>query len=135
MALIYRVIRDNLELSEAQIGMGSTELKKLHKARGSLRIRTDGLMEIRMACHNRVRWCTVCPPTSGQTVIWQTHTLELGRTLSRIQLTWYWPGVTAEVRRVICSCEVCQTANSGGNEDLDIVNACTREDHRVASIW
>ena len=39
----------------------------------------------------------------------------MSRTLSRIQLAWYWPGMTADVRRVVRSCEVCQAAKSGGN--------------------
>lgn len=46
----------------------------------------------------------------------QTHTLArigIGRTLSRLQLTWYWPGMTAEVRRVVRSFEVCQAAKHG----------------------
>ena len=39
------------------------------------------------------------------------------RTLRRIQLTWYWPGLTAQVRRLVQTCEICQTAKHGGTKD------------------
>lgn len=38
----------------------------------------------------------------------------IGKTLARVQLNWYWPGMTGEVRRVVRSCEVCQVEKSGG---------------------
>ena len=38
----------------------------------------------------------------------------ISRTLGRIQLAWYWPGMTAETRGVVRSCEVCQAAKKGG---------------------
>ena len=50
-------------------------------------------------------------------MVWHTHDLAhsgAGRTLSRLQLTWYWPGMTAEVRQVVRTCEVCQAAKQGG---------------------
>ena len=30
-------------------------------------------------------------------------------------MVWYWPGMVAEVRRTLRSCEVCQVAKPGGN--------------------
>ena len=39
---------------------------------------------------------------------------EVGRTIARLQLTWYWVGLHADVRRIVQSCEVCQKAKSWG---------------------
>ena len=39
----------------------------------------------------------------------------INKTVSRLLLSWYWPGLTADVRRAIKSCEVCQCAKTGGN--------------------
>ena len=52
-------------------------------------------------------------------MVWQTHNLThsgAGRTLSRLQLLWCWPGMTTEVRQVMRTCEVCQAAKQGGNK-------------------
>ena len=35
--------------------------------------------------------------------------------VARLQLVWYWPGMIAEVRRILRSCEVCKVAKPGGN--------------------
>ena len=47
----------------------------------------------------------------------ETHALThagIQKTLKRIQLNWYWPGMSADVRRHVGQCEVCQRAKSGG---------------------
>ena len=57
--------------------------------------------------------------SSRSSVIWRTHTLAhsgVARTTNRLQLTWYWPGMTAMTRRIIRSCEVCQAAKHGGTK-------------------
>ena len=38
----------------------------------------------------------------------------VSRTIARLQLTWYWVGLHADVRKIVRSCEVCQKAKSGG---------------------
>ena len=30
----------------------------------------------------------------------------MNRTVARLQLTWYWPGIVAEVRRLLMTCKV-----------------------------
>ncbi|XP_067945465.1 uncharacterized protein [Watersipora subatra] len=52
-------------------------------------------------------------------MIWQTHSLThfgVGRTISCLQLTWYWPGLMSTVRRLIKSCEVGQAAKHEGTK-------------------
>ena len=36
------------------------------------------------------------------------------RTLRRLRLSWYWPGMTSDIRRSIKTCEICQAAKYGG---------------------
>ena len=48
---------------------------------------------------------------------WQVHAQAHSgyrRTLSRLQLNWYWPRMVEDVRRLVGTCEVCQTAKQGG---------------------
>ena len=43
---------------------------------------------------------TTSPSLIRGRVVWKTHTLahsEVARTISRLQLTWYWPGITAMI--------------------------------------
>ena len=84
-----------------------------------MRISEKGLLEIRVSPQSKAKWCVICPPALRTTTIWQAHSMAhsgMSRTLSRIQFAWYWPGMTAEVRRVVQSCEVCQAAKSGGTQ-------------------
>lgn len=118
MAVIYRAIQDRKELTEAQINLSSAELKKLYKSRGSIRIRADGIMGIRVASHNKVRLCIICRPKSRQTVMWQicVNSFWHESYIELDKLTWYWPSMTVEFRQIICSCEVYQAAKHGGNK-------------------
>ena len=36
--------------------------------------------------------------------------LGIDRTAKRIQSEWFWPGLTADVRKMVSSCKVCQAA-------------------------
>ena len=119
VAVMYRSIQTKTELTSEEISTGNVELRKLNKQRESLRIRPDGILEIRVAPQDKPRWCVVCPPATRRTVIWKTHCLShsgVNRTINRLQLTWYWPGMTAEVRRTVKSCEKCQVAKHGGTK-------------------
>ena len=117
MAVMYRALLEEETLTEEQLSLGSRELRQLNQRRNALRISEGGLLEIRVCPQNRARWCVVCPAALRITTIWQAHSMAhsgINRTLSRIQLAWYWPGMTADVRGVVRSCEVCQAAKSGG---------------------
>ena len=43
----------------------------------------------------------------------------VNRTTKRLQFDWYWPGMMADVRRTIHSCEICQAAKSGGTKHVN----------------
>ena len=118
VAVMYRSLVQGEPLTDSQLAQGSRELRQLQQRRHALRLGDKGLMEIRVCPQNKARWSVVCPAAIRVPTIWQAHSMAhsgMSRTLSRIQLAWYWPGMTADVRRVVRSCEVCQAAKSGGN--------------------
>ena len=119
VALVYQAIETDQELENETLDIGGRELKQLYQRRHSLRINAEGVLQMRVCPQEIARWCTVCPPALRRTMVWQTHNLAhsgAGRTLSRLQLAWYWPGMTTEVRQVIRTCEVCQAAKNGGKQ-------------------
>ena len=48
-------------------------------------------------------------------IIWQVRKMAHS-VAKRIQLTWYWPGMVAEIRCAIKTCEICQMTKAGGNK-------------------
>ena len=116
VALIYQHLQGQ-ELSRETLQMGNEELRRLHQRIDSMRIRNNGVLEIYLNIQDKGRWCTVCPDIFRRTVMWDTHGQVhsgIQRTLHRIRLNWYWPGMTASVRNLINTCEVCQMAKTGG---------------------
>ena len=82
-----------------------------------MRLNEEVVLEIRLNIQEKARWCSLCPRTSRKSVIWATHQQAhsgMSRTLSRLRLTWYWPGMAADVRKLVRTCEVCQVAKPGG---------------------
>ena len=117
VATMYKAIQTGQDLSPEQIEAGSQELKKLYQRRTSMRLTKQGVLEIQVAINEKPRWVAICPEQSRQTTIWQTHQMShagVGKTINRLQLTWYWVGLHADVRRIVRSCEICQKAKSGG---------------------
>ena len=52
-------------------------------------------------------------------MIWDTHGLAhsgMNPAVARLQLAWYWPGMIAEVRRLLKTCKVCQVAKPSGKK-------------------
>ena len=73
MSVIYKALRDHVEVTLEQFEQGCTELKKLYKIMDSLRIRADGVLEARVAPQNKPRWCAICPLSFRSSVIWRTQ--------------------------------------------------------------
>ena len=98
VARIYEVVKTRESLLAEELQLESTELKMLYAKREALRIRSDGVLEIRLIVNQKAHWCAVCPPATRKTVVWQTHGLAyagMNRTVARLQLVWYWPGMVA----------------------------------------
>ena len=65
----------------------------------------------------RPREVAICPKRMRKDMIWETHNLShagIAKTLTQVRLMWYWPGVISDIRRLVKSCEICQTAKVGG---------------------
>ena len=129
VAKIYRALQTGEPLSAEKLQLGGTELKRLYTRKEALRIRTDGVLEIRLVINKKARWCIVCPSSIKKTVIWETHELAhsgMNRTVARLQLAWCSTGMVAEVRRLLPTCEVCQMAKPGGKVAIDLVGPMPR---------
>ena len=72
-----------------------------------------GLLKIRSQEEPDGKWKVVCPKTLRKPVAWEAHRqghTGIDRTLRRVQADWFWPGMTADIRRLVSSCEACQAA-------------------------
>ena len=105
------------EIDPISISLGSKELKKLNSMLTLMRIREDAVLVSRVLVGGRPREVIVCPKEMRGDLIWSTHSLShsgIMRTLRRLRLSWYWPGMTSDIRRSIKTCEICQAAKYGG---------------------
>ena len=76
------------------------------------------VLEVRLSASGYARWCTLCPKADKNRVILETHKLAhagVHKTVKRLLLNWYWPGLNADVRWLIKTYEICQVAKAGGN--------------------
>ena len=115
VGLIYQLIkRGELTLTSEELELGGRELRRLHDMRQLMSIRADGVLMVNVSAgKNRRTQVAVCPPTIRPSVIWRAHELAhsgMAKTLARLKLSWYWPGMTAEVRIAVRTCEICQMA-------------------------
>ena len=119
VAIIYQVIKQDTELLKETLERGSVELKQLYKMRGSMMINSERILEVRLVENQQEKWRVVCPEISRNVVIWTTHRQAhsgMSRTTNRIKMTWYRPGMTADIHCVIRTQEICQMAKSGGSK-------------------
>ena len=117
VSTIYKAVKDGHALDPQVISLGSSELKKLNTMVTLMKIREDGVLVTRIMTGQRTREVVICPRNLKKEVMWSTHRLSHAgfmRSQKRLMLTWYWPGITSDIRRLVNSCEVCQQAKSGG---------------------
>ena len=117
VATIYQAVRAGTTIPEDEAKLGPPELRWWCALQPSMKIQDNGVLMVRVMVQGKPRWCAACPNPTRTTVIWDTHALThagVTRTISRLRLTWYWPGMTADVRRIVHTCEVCQVAKTGG---------------------
>ena len=74
VSIIYQALEEQVAVTTEQLEQGSSELRRLHRIMGSLRIRKDGVLEAQIARQGQPRWCAICPPSLRGSVIWKTHT-------------------------------------------------------------
>ena len=117
VATILKAVEAQQEPDQSIVNLGSSELKRLCAMFSLLRIREDGLLVARVLIGQRTHEVVICPRSLRRDTVWKTHTLAhagMWKTLRRLRLIWYWPGMSADVRRIIKTCETCQKAKSGG---------------------
>ena len=114
---VYHAVKSGQPLGEDLLSQADPELRRLGKLLPAMSLREDGVLMVRVVLNNRARLCAVCPQDMRSTHIWETHRQVhsgIGRTISKLQLHWYWPGMTADVRRAVKTCEICQLGKHGG---------------------
>ena len=110
VATIYKTVQTGQELPRERIEARGSELQKVYQRVTSMRLNKEGVLEIQLAMDEKPRWVAICPEQNRKTLIWQTHQMShsgVGRTIAGLQLTWYWEGLHADVRRMVRSCEIC----------------------------
>jgi len=63
----------------------------------------EGKLMTQLKINSRLCWCAVCPKPIRR-IILETHRLThsgVMRTVARIKLQWFWPGMMSEVRKTI----------------------------------
>ena len=111
MGKIYQAVAEEKDIEKEALHVGSTELKRLVKVCPHLQINTNGVLTASITKNQKMKIVAVCPPVLRQKVIWETHCQAhsgVGRTLKRIRMSWYWPGMTSDVLWTVLSCDVCQ---------------------------
>ena len=117
LGLIYQAVAKGECLTPLQLHTGDRELRKLHSKLGAMRLNPDGVLCVQLQENGRPREVVLCPTAIRREIVWDAHNqVHSGfmRTLQRIRLSWYWPGMTRDVRSLLARCEVCQAAKHGG---------------------
>ena len=114
---IYQAVQTEQAVDAEALQAGSRELNKLNQMIDSMKIRPDHTLVLEVAKQERKVECLIAPRSIRQSLIWEVHKQAhagIQRTTSRLQLNWYWPGMTVDIRAVVSTCEICQMAKDGG---------------------
>ena len=112
IAMIRKYVKDNVEPSQESLTMGSEEFRKLAGMLPRMTI-SDGILRVKLSVKDRPRTVIVCPTELRPVVVKETHTQThsgVNRTYQKVCLNWYWPGMSADIRRAIRTCEICQVS-------------------------
>jgi len=112
VADLVRAKKEGRRPSEAEQQVKSAEFKYFFDRWDSLRFNGDGLLTITLAAgtNRSDRERVVCPSALRREFIWDTHKQAhagAGRVTRCLQLQWFWPGMTRDVRLRVRKCEVC----------------------------
>ena len=112
VALVKAKLVAGEQLPPLTVETVSSELRRLAALVPHLAVK-DRVLQLQSHEGARDKWLTVCPEALRVPLIWETHKLGhtgISRTIQRIKLHWYWPGMTGSIRRTVRTCEVCQAA-------------------------
>ena len=109
---IYKLVQSpSIDKEFVTTAEDSAETKRLAKMIEHLHIREDGILMATLPLNVCRRTTMICPSIPRKEIITEKHkTAHLGieKTAARIRLEWYWPGLYADVRRHVTSCQSCQ---------------------------
>lgn len=111
---IYTLKKEGKRLTATELQTADRELKTLHDRLDAMVIR-EGILKVQIARSKGMREVAICPAPMRQREIWETHRLAhagIGKTLSRVRLTWFWPGMTRDIRKRVKTCEICQAGKN-----------------------
>ena len=94
------------------VNTSGLELKRLLDLLPRMEVR-EGLLKIKSQEDSETKWKVVCPRTQREPVAWEAHRqghTDIDRTTKRVHAEWFWPGMTADIWRLVSACEACQAA-------------------------
>ena len=112
IAIVRESLMSGSPPDQRAVETGDAELPRLLSLLPRLEVR-NGLLKIRGQQPDPAKWIVVCPKPLREPVIWETHKqghIGMERTTRRVQRDWFWPGLTADTRRMVAACEICQAA-------------------------
>ena len=113
IAPAYKLLQKNTKLDDSTVDMSEESwlTRKLVRMMEHLSLRSDGVLIATIPIRNRRRSVAICPRILRSQVITEKHCaahLGTNKTVDRIRLDWYWPGMTADIRRYVTACNKCQ---------------------------
>ena len=115
MGQIWKHVEARTSPAAAELEQSGEEFRRMCRVLHKLHIQED-LLQIYAKEGTRGRWLKLCPLPRRAPIIWEIHGqhhARVSKTISRLQLEWYWPGIHVDANRLLQTCEVCQSAKHG----------------------
>ena len=113
---MYRLVQSGVPPGDQVVQERCLEFKHLVHLWTGLFLDEQGILRVTLPRQGRDHQLVVCPTELRRETVWDCHLLTHGGvkcTASRLHLTWYWYGLTSDVRKAVATCEVCQAAKQG----------------------
>ena len=112
---VYHALQRNIKITEELAKQAGSTTKKLVALADQLSLLEDGTLVVRLPVRGRRRQLVVCPQTLKQEIVTERHGqahLGFSKTLARVMVNFYWPGMTGDIRRHVASCQTCQQSKT-----------------------
>jgi transposase InsO family protein len=112
---VYKAVQRNNQITEDELKQYNRTTKKLAELIDHMSILPDGTLAVHLPVGGRRKQLTICPAELRKELVAEKHTqahLGYNKTLSRLMMNWYWPGIAADVRRHVSACTTCQQSKS-----------------------
>ena len=108
---IYKVLQRNQTMTEEALRVASDNTRKLHRMLEHMHLEPNGQLVVALPAPKRRQDVLICPRKYQKEIIERKHATShygIHKTIARIRLHYYWPGMTADVRRYVSCCQRCQ---------------------------